>query len=172
MGKPLITVYPLQSGVLSGLRWLLPALLLFLMSTGQPGFAAIEVHKFDNPAHEQQYKTLIQELRCLVCQNENLASSDADLAKDLRQKVYDMTMQGKNAKFIIDYMVARYGDFVLYRPPLKPITILLWSGPLLMLLLGLWVAFRVIRKRTRNQITINTEQQQQVRSLIERQDES
>jgi len=136
----------------------------------QPGFAAIEVHKFTNPAHEQQYKTLIQEFRCLVCQNENLAASNADLAKDLRQKIYDMTMQGKDSQFIVDYMVARYGDFILYRPPLKPITILLWTGPLLILLLSLWVAYRIIRGRAGIAPTLNSEQQQQVRTLLEQQD--
>jgi len=151
------------------LRVLLAGLLLSLVGWS-PGFAAIEVHKFTNPVHEKQYKTLIQELRCLVCQNENLASSNADLAKDLRQKVYDMTMQGKDAKFIIAYMVARYGDFVLYRPPLKPITILLWTGPLLILLLALWFAYRVVRRRAGRPPVLNNEQQRRVRSLLESQD--
>jgi len=151
---------------------LLAGIMLTMLSI-PPGYAAIEVHQFDNPAHERQYKTLIQELRCLVCQNENLASSNADLAKDLRKKVYDMTLQGKDAQFIIDYMVARYGDFVLYRPPFKPITVLLWAGPLLLLLLGLMVAFRMIRRRRQEPDTVlNNEQQQQVRSLLEPQDES
>ncbi|HED14685.1 MAG TPA: cytochrome c-type biogenesis protein CcmH [Gammaproteobacteria bacterium] len=156
-----------MSGLL--LRGLIAGLFLQLVFL-QPGFAAIEVHKFDNPTHEKQYKTLIQELRCLVCQNENLASSNADLAKDLRQKIYDMTMRGKDSKFIINYMVARYGDFILYRPPFKSITILLWTGPLLILLLSLWIAFRIIRSRSDSESAISSEQRLQVRSLLEQQD--
>jgi cytochrome c-type biogenesis protein CcmH len=83
---------------------------------------------------EADYNQLINELRCLVCQNQNLAGSDADLARDLRRETYDMLSQGKSQQQVVDFMVARYGDFVLYRPQFKSTTYLLWLGPFLLLL--------------------------------------
>jgi cytochrome c-type biogenesis protein CcmH len=112
-----------------------------------PAHAAIEVIDFKDQATEATYKSLIEELRCLVCQNQNLAASDADLAKDLRQQTYEMLLQGKTKEQIIEYMVNRYGDFVLYNPPLKSNTLLLWGGPFLLLILVLIVViYRVSRK--------------------------
>ena len=96
--------------------------------------AAIEVYQFDSPQMEADYNKLIGELRCLVCQNQNLASSDADLAQDLRRETYQMLSQGKSPQQVVDFMVERYGDFVLYRPQFKSNTYLLWLGPFLLLL--------------------------------------
>jgi cytochrome c-type biogenesis protein CcmH len=96
--------------------------------------AAIEIYQFDSPQMEADYNKLIGELRCLVCQNQNLASSDADLAQDLRRETYDMLSEGKSPQQVVDFMVARYGDFVLYRPQFKSTTYLLWLGPFLLLL--------------------------------------
>ena len=90
---------------------------------------------------------LTQELRCLVCQNENLADSNADLAKDLREKTYEMVVAGQDKKEIIDYMVQRYGDFVLYRPPVMASTYLLWGGPFLILIGGIAILLVVIRRQ-------------------------
>jgi cytochrome c-type biogenesis protein CcmH len=90
---------------------------------------------------------MIDELRCLVCQNQNLADSNAELAQDLRQEVYDMIQQGASDQEIIDFMVARYGDFVLYRPPLKSTTLILWIGPFVILGIGVLVLLFHIRKR-------------------------
>jgi cytochrome c-type biogenesis protein CcmH len=89
------------------------------------------------------------ELRCLVCQNQTIADSHADLAVDLRNQVRDMLRQGKTDREIIDYMTARYGDFVLYRPPVKPTTMLLWFGPAVLLLGGLTTLVLVLRRRSR-----------------------
>ena len=102
------------------------ALALWLLLAGMPAFAAVEVHEFDDPVQEARYKKLIAELRCLVCQNQNLADSNAELAQDLRNKTYEMVRAGQSDEDIIGYMVQRYGDFVLYRPPLKATTVLLW----------------------------------------------
>lgn len=95
---------------------------------------------------ESDYTTLINELRCLVCQNQNLSGSNADLAKDLRQQTYEMLMQGKTPDQVAQYMVDRYGDFVLYRPQLKGNTLLLWIGPFVLLALVLVLVIRRMRK--------------------------
>lgn len=110
-------------------------------------YAVIEVREFDDPEKQQLYEELVDELRCLVCQNQNLADSNAPLAADLRQLTYDMIREGKSDAEVIDFMVARYGDFVLYRPPLKPSTAFLWGGPFLLLALGSWLLLRQLRRR-------------------------
>ena len=118
--------------------------LLLLFTLALPVQAAIEAYDFKDAETEALYKDLIQELRCLVCQNQNLADSDADLAKDLRQQTYEMLQQGKDRKQIVEYMVNRYGDFVLYRPPVKSGTLLLWLGPFVLVALVLvMVVFRI-----------------------------
>ena len=102
-----------------------------------------------DPELEKRVLAVSVELRCLVCQNQTIADSNADLAVDLRNQVRDMLRQGKGEGEIIDYMTARYGDFVLYRPPVKNTTALLWFGPPLLLgggLLGLWL---ILRRRSR-----------------------
>ena len=101
--------------------------------------------EFDDPATELRFKKLTEELRCLVCQNQSLADSHAELAQDLRNEVYRMVNAGDSNKEIIDYMVARYGDFVLYRPPVKNTTYFLWFGPFLILLIATIIILRVIR---------------------------
>jgi len=111
-------------------------------------FANVEVKEFASPEMEARYRGLVAELRCLVCQNQNLADSDADLAKDLRREVHKMIGEGRSDQEIIDFMVARYGDFVLYRPPVKGTTALLWLGPALLAVGGLAFLFVVLRRRT------------------------
>ena len=107
--------------------------------------AAIEAYQFDSPEMEADYNQLIDELRCLVCQNQNLSGSDADLARDLRRETYQMLQQGKSQQEVVDFMVARYGDFVLYRPQFKTSTYLLWLGPFLLLVLVLYLVVRRLR---------------------------
>ncbi|WJW76494.1 cytochrome c-type biogenesis protein CcmH [Thiohalobacter sp. IOR34] len=131
------------------MRALLGSLFLILMLSAGLARAAIEIHSFNDPAEEARYRQLISELRCLVCQNQNLAESNADLARDLRQQTYEMIEQGKSDEEIIDYMVNRYGDFVLYRPPFKSTTLLLWLGPFLLFAVGFLVMLGVVRKRAR-----------------------
>ncbi len=120
-------------------------LLLALMGITQVVQANDAPLDFDTPQQQQRYKHLIQELRCLVCQNETLADSSADLAQDLRLEVYQQIMSGKDDKAIIGYLTDRYGDFVLFRPPLKTSTWLLWFGPFALLLLGLLILYRILR---------------------------
>lgn len=99
--------------------------------------SAAEVRTFANPDQQQRYENLVKDLRCLVCQNQSLADSDADLARDLRDEVYGIIQSGKDEAQAIQFLTDRYGDFVLYRPPVRPVTWLLWTGPLLMLLGGM-----------------------------------
>jgi len=109
--------------------------------------AAIDAFEFDSPAQAQQYRELIEELRCPKCQNQNIADSNAPLAEDLRQKVYEMIQTGRGNTEIKDYMVQRYGDFVTYRPPIKPLTWPLWFGPMGgMLIVGLALAVWIRRR--------------------------
>ena len=102
-----------------------------------------------DPVAEKRLQRLSEELRCLVCQNQTIADSNAELAQDLRREVRGMIKDGKTDKEIIDFMVTRYGDFVLYRPPVKGITLLLWGGPIALMLLGLYILQRYLRQRAR-----------------------
>ena len=124
----------------------LAAILLLSPCIPALSLASLEALSFANPQQETRYKKIIAELRCLVCQNQNLADSNADLAKDLRKKTYTMILAGQTDAQIIDFMVARYGDFVRYRPPFNPSTALLWISPALLLALGLGILWRVTRR--------------------------
>lgn len=101
----------------------------------------------EDPAVEARLTKLSQELRCLVCQNETLADSRADLAEDLRREIREQIKAGKSDKEIIEFLTARYGQFILYRPRVTPTTYLLWFGPFVLLLGGLWILFSYIKKR-------------------------
>jgi cytochrome c-type biogenesis protein CcmH len=99
-------------------------------------------YPLDSAQKEAQFNHLLKDLRCLVCQNQDLADSNADLAKDLRAQVYQMVKGGKSDSEISDYLTARYGDFILFKPPVKGITLLLWFGPILFILIGLFIFLR------------------------------
>ena len=101
----------------------------------------------EDPNLEKRVTGLAHELRCLVCQNQTIADSNAPLAVDLRNQIREQLQAGKSEQDVIDFMVARYGDFVLYRPPLKAITVLLWAGPFLFLLLGIGLLIRRVTRR-------------------------
>jgi cytochrome c-type biogenesis protein CcmH len=120
-------------------------LMLCLSFALAPAHAAIESYEFESAQVEADYNKLIDELRCLVCQNQNLSGSDADLAKDLRRETYDMLSAGKSPDQVVEFMVARYGDFVLYRPQFQSNTYLLWLGPFLLLLVVLFFLVRRLR---------------------------
>ena len=129
------------------MRKLLAVLMLGLLPLAVHAGEAKPLAK--DPAVEKRMVALAQNLRCLVCQNESLAASQADLAKDLREEVREKIKQGMTDKQITDYLVARYGDFVLYDPPMKRSTVLLWFGPFALLLVGIGVLFYQLRKRRR-----------------------
>ena len=130
--------------------------------------AKIESLKFSNEQMEEDYKILIQELRCLVCQNQNLADSNAELAQDLRRQVIEMLEKGSSRDEIVDYMVSRYGDFVMYRPPLKTSTYLLWFGPVLFFIVAGFVVVSFMRKQKQpDNIELSEQQKQKAHSLLD-----
>jgi len=130
--------------------------------------AKVEVVEFSDPEDSKRYKTLIKELRCMVCQNQNIASSNADLAKDLRQQVYQRIANGETNEQIVAFMVARYGDFVLYKPPLNAKTSLLWLGPFVLLIVAVSVMIILIRKRKiQTTSDIDDEEIDRVRRLLD-----
>ena len=143
-------------------------MLVLLFIIGQSVLAMpVDTFKFDSAKQEASFHKLSNELRCLVCQNQAIADSNADLAKDLRNEIYKMLQQGKSEEQIIDFMVQRYGDFVLYNPPMKPLTWLLWFGPVIALLAGFFVVVRYIRnQRSRTvPIELTSDEQQRLAAL-------
>ncbi|MGV6851994.1 MAG: cytochrome c-type biogenesis protein [bacterium] len=114
---------------------------------------AIEPREFATQEQREIYLKLTEELRCLVCQNQNIADSEADLAGDLRQEVYEMVIEGQNKKQIKDFLVARYGDFVLYRPPLQENTIALWFLPAAVAIIAIISAIIVLSRRKESEQT-------------------
>lgn len=112
---------------------------------------ANSVYPLDSAKKEAQFNHLLKDLRCLVCQNQDLADSNAELAKDLRQQVYELVKEGKSDSEINEYLTSRYGDFILFNPPVKAVTLLLWFGPFLFLLLGFFIFWRTCFKRMTNE---------------------
>jgi cytochrome c-type biogenesis protein CcmH len=134
-------------------------------------YAGIEVHQFTTPEQEARYKKLTDELRCLVCQNQNLADSNAPLARQLRDDAYQMIKEGKTDQQVIDFMVQRYGDFVLYSPPLKPTTYVLWIGPFVLLVFAVFILQVIIRRNRNKKLAINTTDFEKARKLLAGEDE-
>ena len=127
--------------------------LLMLVSSGS-ALATIDVMQFKDEAQEQQFRQLTEQLRCPKCQNNSIADSNSMIATDLRQKVYELMQEGKSQKEIVDYMVARYGNFVTYDPPLTPLTVLLWVMLVVAIGLGGWIIFA----RTRRRVGVNLDE--------------
>lgn len=105
------------------------AMVLLVAGLSMSAWANIDTYQFDNPRQEAQYRALIEEFRCPKCQNQNLAGSDAPIAQDLKQKTYDMVKEGRSDTEIRQYMNERYGDFISYKPPVRPSTWILWFFP-------------------------------------------
>jgi len=111
-------------------------------------FSSQDIYQFQSQKQQQQFESLTNQFRCLVCQNQNIAESNAVLAEDLRVQIFQKIQKGESNQHIIDYLVARYGDYVLYRPPFNFITLGLWLGPFIFLLSGLAYLIYFIRKNT------------------------
>lgn len=128
----------------------------------------------EDPVVEQRLISIAEELRCLVCQNESLAGSRADLANDLRREVRTLIKSGKSDAEIKEYLVNRYGDFVLYRPPVKPTTWLLWFGPLLLLIGAIWLLVSIIKRNQsqKNTPVLDTAQRAKAQALLQETDSS
>lgn len=135
----------------------LPLLFLLIVSTSLT-FAEILVYPFTDPVKEERFNVLIAELRCPKCQNNNLADSNAPLAVDLKDIVYDKINAGESDEDIIFYLKERYGDFISYRPPVKPSTWLIWYGPFVFLLIGAFFIYRFVagRQKAENATVVST----------------
>ena len=135
--------------------------------------AAVEVKQFQKQEHEQRYKNLINEFRCVVCQNQNIADSNAELAKDLRKQVFKMINAGKNDDEIMEFMVARYGDFVLYRPQFNSMTFLLWVGPFIIFIIGLYFLISFIRQRKKMVVTeLSNTDKEKIKLLLDNKEQT
>ncbi len=128
-------------------RNIIPLLLISLLISSATW--AIDIHEFDTEQQRLDYQQLTEELRCLVCQNQNIADSDAGLAKDLRNEVAKLVKQGQNQTQITDYLVERYGDFIRYSPPMRLDTLVLWVMPFIVLLVAAVIVITIIRKNGR-----------------------
>ncbi len=145
------------------------AFALICLAACSLGFAKEAAPLAQDEAVEKRMVTISEELRCLVCQNESLAASRADLAQDLRREIREQIGQGKSDKEILDFMVGRYGDFVRYRPPLKGTTMLLWFGPFVLLVVGVLALVLVLRRRGKRVVeaSLSAEEQRKVDALLE-----
>lgn len=156
-------------------RWLAPlALAVVTLAATAWIFAAAAVQPdeiLDDPALEQRARALSAEIRCVVCQNESIDSSNADIARELRILVRERLVAGDSDQQILDYLVARYGDFVLLRPPMKPATYLLWFGPLVVLLLGIAGVFFYFRRQPASPATSQSLSQEEETRLARLLDE-
>lgn len=143
-------------------------LVLSLLIACSPGYAREAAPTAADVVVEKRMVAISEELRCLVCQNESLAGSQADLAKDLRREIREQIAQGKSDKEILDFMTGRYGDFVRYRPPLKGTTFLLWFGPFLLLVAGIAALGIILRRRGKRvaEATLSAEEQKRAEALL------
>lgn len=145
-------------------------LAMILLVFSQITLANVEVRQFDSPQQEAQYQGLIGEFRCPTCQNQNLAGSDAPIAQDLKQKTYEMVKDGRSDNEIRAFMLERYGDFISYKPPVRPSTWILWFFPPL-LLLGVLVFWVIKHKKPKQETshttkTLSKEEEQRLATLL------
>ncbi len=147
------------------MRWLVLSLMVCFSG---PVWAEEAKPLAEDPVVEARLKHLAVELRCLVCQNQTLADSNAPLAEDLRREVREMLAKNMSDQEVIDFLVARYGDFVLYRPPLKATTTLLWVGPFVLLTIGATALVVTLRRRARKvvDVPVTDEEQRRVEQLL------
>lgn len=146
-------------------RWIIA--LLTLMLTSQ-ALAAIDVWQFKSEEQEQTFREITSQLRCPKCQNNSIADSNAMIAADMRLKVYELMQQGESKAQIIDYMVARYGNFVSYEPPVTPGTLLLWLVPGLFLVTGVGFLVARARRRETGTSTLSEEERQRLATLLKK----
>lgn len=152
------------------MRRLCLALLGCLLLIGVPiaHSSSLADFPFSDPAQERAFRELTEELRCLVCQNESLAGSQAELAQDLRRSVYEMLRKGQSKDQIVRFLVDRYGDFVLYEPPLKPSTYPIWFGPfLLVAVAGFFLLRTLLRRKRLREPELSAQEQERLEALLQ-----
>ena len=152
-------------------RWL--AAVVFGLTLTGIAHAAIDTYEFANDAERDRFRELTKELRCPKCQNQDIADSNAPIATDLRREIYRMLGEGKDNQQILDFMVARYGDFVLYKPALTRKTAVLWFGPLALLVGGLVVIGVIVGRRRRTEQTegsdtLSAEERKRLDTLLDK----
>lgn len=147
-------------------RVILTGLLFSLFSVSS--YAAIDVYEFKTPVEEQRFQALMGELRCPKCQNQNLAGSDAEIAKDLKKRTYQLMEEGKSDNEIRQYMVERYGDFISYKPPVRGSTYLLWFGPFALLMIVVVVLVLMRRRQVAPAPTLTAEESARLNELLKR----
>jgi len=155
-------------------QWLVSLLAVGFMLTAFSASAVIESYDFANDGERARYQHFIDELRCPKCQNQNLAGSNSPIAADLRRELHRMITEGKNDDYVVNFMVSRYGEFVLYRPRLDRNTAVLWSTPVVLALIGLAVIVVILRNQRRRaamtdvSAPLSAEEQQKLNALLER----
>ncbi len=148
----------------------LPCLVLLLAAA--PGLAQVDAFTFENDEQQQRFRTLSNEFRCPMCQNANLTGSTGGVAEDLRREIHRMILAGNTDAEIEQFMFERYGDFIFYLPRLRADTVLLWFGPLLFLLLGGYIGWRIYRQASGNQqaatnVGLDPAEQERLRRLLD-----
>ena len=128
--------------------------------------AAIDVYQFDTESQRQRYHALVEELRCPKCQNQNLAGSNSQIALDLRRELHRLLLEGKTDREIKSFMVDRYGDFVLYQPPLQSSTLILWLFPGLLIIVGALILALIVRKNRRASRSLNDQDRSKIKHLL------
>jgi len=152
------------------MRLFLPIVLIFTLSFAADLAQAspVDTFEFKDEVTKVRFQALSKELRCPKCQNQNLADSNSPIAADLRKELYDLLQQGKADSEIVDFMVDRYGEFVLYRPRVSSVTYILWFGPALLILIGVIVVIVILRKKpaSKENLALNTAQQEKLKKLL------
>ena len=139
-----------------------------LLASNSVYASPVETFEFQDEVTKVRFQALSKELRCPKCQNQNLADSNSPIAADLRRELYELLQQGKADSEVVDFMVARYGEFVLYRPRVSSVTYVLWFGPALLILIGIIVVIVILRKKpaSNESLTLDTEQQVKLKQLL------
>lgn len=145
-------------------------LAFFLVCLSAFSLAAIDAYDFKNAEEEQRFNNLIEELRCPKCQNQNLAGSGSGIAKDLKDRIYQLMQEGKSDEEIKAYLIARYGDFITYKPPFRANTVLLWVGPFVLLAVVAGILVFRVRRPTAAAAPITAEERQRLQKLLDESD--
>lgn len=143
---------------------------LLLSTFASSAYSAIEAFEFNNVQQEQTFHDLTKVLRCPKCQNQNISDSNAELAQDLRNKTYELVKEGKTHDQVVDYMVARYGNFVRYDPPITPATIFLWIGPVLFIIFGFLVLYKQAKRKSKKEDELDNEEAIRLQSILKQGD--
>ncbi len=145
------------------------ALFILILLANAQALAAIDPYEFENETQRDRYQNFIEDLRCPKCQNQNLAGSDAPIATDLRHELQRLLKEGKSDSEITEYMVSRYGEFILYEPPFDKKTAVLWLAPIAFFLAGIAVLIKVARRRSASKISseLTAEEQAELKHLLD-----